>query len=168
MKLKPSMRRPNHGAFMGALGFAILLGFGGIFAAAIYTFVVGLAGAPGALLSAAAVKRSPDGAIPVWGLLLTVAGQLYAALVFVALVTNFVEAHLSGTTGIGKWVAWIVAFFVAVAPTVIALKDAARVEQRNVQHHATTLTAPLTAVGFFVFQFFPSLMNTGWGWVPRF
>lgn len=153
---------------MRTLGFALLLGFGGILAAAIYTFVIGLAGVPGALLSAAAAKRSPDGATPVWGLLLTVAGQLYASLVFVALVIHLVESRLSGVTGLGKWVAWSVAFFVAVAPPVIALKDAARAVRRNVQHTATTLTAPLTALGFLLFQFFPALMNAGWGWVPHF
>ena len=153
---------------MGMFGFALLLGFGGIFAAAIYTFVVGLAGAPGALLSAAAAKRSPNGANPLWGLYLTMAGQLYASLVFVALVIHFVEPRLRGATGLGKWVVWGVAFLVAVAPPAIALKDAAHADRRNVQHTATTFTAPLTVLGFFLFQFFPALMGVGWGWVPHF
>jgi len=153
---------------MREIGFAILFGFGGIFAAAVYTFVIGFAGAPGALLSSAAVKRSRDGITPVWGLFLTLAGQLYASLVFVTLVIHFVEARLSSAIGMGKWVAWSVAFFVAVAPSAIALKDAVRAERRNVQHSATTLTAPLTAIGFFLFKLFPVIMNAGWGWVPMF
>jgi hypothetical protein len=152
---------------MRLLLFTLLFGFGGILVAAIYTFVIGLAGAPGALLSAAA-KRSPDGVTPIWGLLLTVAGQLYASLIFVTLVINFVEPRLHGVTGFGKWVVRCVAFFVAVAPPAFALKDAARAERRSVQHVATTLTAPLTALGFFLFEFFPAVMNTGWGWIPDF
>lgn len=153
---------------MRSLGLALILGVGGLLAAAIYTFVIGLAGAPGAMLSAAAAKRSPDEITPVWGLVLTVAGQLYASLLFVTLIINFVEARLSGTTGFGKWVVWVVAFIVAVAPTGMALKDAARAERRNVQHHAITLTVPLTVIGFFVFCFFPAVMNAGWGWIPHF
>jgi hypothetical protein len=151
---------------MREMGFALLFGFGGIIAAVFYTFVLGFAGMPGALLSIAAAKRSSDGITPLWGLFLTVAGQLYASMVFVTLVIHFVEARLSSATGFGKWIVWIIAFFVAVAPASIALKDAARAERRNVQHHATTLTAPLTVLGFFLFKLFPALMNAGWGWIP--
>lgn len=153
---------------MREIGFALLFGFGGIFAAAVYTFVIGFAGVPGALLSSAAAKRSRDGITPVWGMFLTVAGQLYASLVFVTLVIHFVESRLSGAAGLGKWVAWCVVFFVAFAPSAIALKDATRAERRNVQHSAMTFTAPLTAIGFFLFKLFPPIMNAGWGWVPRF
>ena len=153
---------------MRTLGFALLLGFVGIFVAAIYTFIIGLAGAPGSLLSDAAAKRSPDGVTPIWGLFLTIAGQLYASLAFVALVIHFVEAHLRGATEPGKWIIWGIAFFVANAPPIIALKDAAKAERRNIQHSAITFTAPLTAVGFFLFLFFPTIMNAGWGWVPKF
>ncbi len=153
---------------MGTFVFALLLGVGGIFVAIFYTFIIGLAGAPGALLSVSAAKRSPNGVTPMWGLFLTVAGQLYTSLVFVAFVINFVEAHLIGARGTGKWVAWVVAFFVAVAPPAIALKDAAHAERRNVQHIAMTLTAPLTLLGVFLFRFFPAVMNVGWGWVPHF
>ena len=145
---------------MRSLGFALLLGLGGILVAAIYTFVIGLAGSPGAMLSAAAAKRSPEGITPSWGFFLTLVGQLYASLVFVALVIQFVEAHLTGITGFGRWAVWIVAFFIAVAPAGIALKDAARVQRRNVQHYAMTLTVPLTVIGFFVFRFFPAVMSS--------
>ena len=153
---------------MREIGFAVLFGFGGVLVAAFYTFVIGFAGIPGAFLSTAAAKRSSDGITPVWGVFLTVAGQLYASLVYVTLVIHFVEARLSSAVGLGKWIAWGVAFFVAVAPAMFALKDAARVERRNVQHSATTFTAPLTVIGFFLFRLVPAIMNTGWGWVPRF
>ena len=151
---------------MRVIGFTLLFGFGGIIAAVFYTFVIGFAGVPGALLSSAAAKRSGDRVTPVWGLFLTMAGQLYASMVFVTLVIHFVEAHLSSATGFGKWIVWIIAFFVAVAPPAIALRDAARAERRNVQHVAMTFTAPLTALGFFLFKFFPVFMDAGWGWIP--
>lgn len=152
---------------MRVIGFTLLFGFGGFIAAVFYTFVIGFAGTPGALLSIAAAKRSSEGVTPIWGLLLTVAGQLYASMVFVTLVIHFVEARLSSATGFGKWIVWIIAFFVAVTPPAIALKDAARAERRNVQHYAIVFTAPLTTLGFFLFKFFPVLMEAGWGWIPE-
>ena len=153
---------------MGPLVFAVLLGFGGILGAVFYTFIVGFAGAPGTMLSAAAAKRSPDDITPVWGLFLTVAGQLYTSLVFVTLVIYIVEPRLIETTGLGKWLVWVVAFLVAIAPPVIAVRDAVRAERRNVQHYAIILTTPLTAIGFFLFRLVPAVMNAGWGWVPQF
>ncbi len=56
--------------------------------------------------------------------------------------------------------------FGGIFAAAIALK--ARTKRRNIQHHATTLTVPLTALGFFLFKFFPAIMNAGWGWVPQF
>jgi hypothetical protein len=153
---------------MQGIGFAIVFGLGGLIVAVLYTFAIGLAGAPGALLSSAAARRSSEGATPLWGLLLTVGGQLYVSMAFVTLVIHFVGSRLSGTTGPGRSVAWIVAFFVAVAPPVMALRDAARARVRNVQHIAMAFTAPLTIIGFFLLKFFPAIMNTGWGWVPQF
>jgi len=152
---------------MREIGLAVLLGAGGVFVASFYTFVIGFAGIPGAFLSSAATKRSREETTPVWGLLLTVGGQLYASMVFVALVIHFVAAHLNDSTGPGKWAVWFVAFFVSIAPPAIALKDAARAQPRNIQHIATTFTAPLTAIGFFLFLVFPAIMNMGWGWVPK-
>ncbi len=153
---------------METLKFALLFGTLGFFVAVIYTFVIGFAGLPGAILSAGATNRSPDGITPIWGLLLTMAGQLYASLCLVALSIHVVEAHFRGTTVLGKWVVWSVAFFVSIAPVIMALKDAVHAERRNVQHSAMTLTAPLTVLGFFLFLFFPTIMNAGWGWIPQF
>jgi hypothetical protein len=153
---------------MREIGFALILGFGGVVAAVFWTYIIGFAGIPGTLLSSAAARRSTHGITPLWGLFLTVAGQLYVSLVFVAIVIHFVDTRLSGAAGFGKWVAWAVAFCVAVAPPAMALRDATRAERRNVQHSATTFTAPLTAIGFFLFKLLPAIMNAGWGWVPQF
>lgn len=153
---------------MGSIGYAVLLAFVGTLGAAMWTFVVGLAGAPGALLTATAMQRSGATKIPTWGLLATVAGQLYVSLAFTAFVVQTTAAALQNSEGIGKWIAWLVTFFVASAPAFIALKDSARSGMRTVQHGATTLTAPLTAIGFFVFVFAPGVLEAGWGWVPHF
>jgi hypothetical protein len=152
---------------MGAIGYAILLAFGGTLAAAIWTFVVGFGGAPGAILTAAAMRRTGATSIPTWGLLLTVAGQLYVSLAFTAFVMQTTTSLLGDSAGLGKWLAWVVTFCVASLPPFIALKDAARAEIKNVQHGATTLTAPLAVIGFFVFLLVPSIRDAAWGWVPH-
>lgn len=153
---------------MSAVGYAILLAFGGALLAAVFTFAIGLAGAPGGVLTTAAMRRTGSATIPTWGLLLTVAGQLYASLVFTAFIVQTSSNRLQGMTGLGSWLAWIVTLFVATAPPFIALRDAARTEVKSVQHGATTLTAPLAVVGFFIFVFAPSVLQAGWGWVPHF
>jgi hypothetical protein len=152
---------------MAAFGYAILLAMIGTLTGALWTFAVGLGGAPGAMLTELALQRKGNRLIPTWGLVLTVLGQAYVALAFVAFVLQTSQSRLAGQSGFGVWVAWIITFFVATAPATIALKDAAR-EQRNVQHGATVFTVPLVTLGFFVFLFAPTIMHAGWGWVPHF
>ncbi len=153
---------------MNAIGFAILLGLGGTLVDALWTFAVGLGGTPGAMLTGLAMQRRQTNLVPTWGLLLTVAGQLYVALCFTAFVVFLTRHHIAGQSGFGTWIAWTVAFLVASVPSMAALKDAAQAEVRKVQHGATTFTAPLATIGFFVFAFSPDTMNPLWVWVPRF
>ena len=163
---------------VGLIGVAILLAFVGILVAALYAmFVLGFAGMPGALLAEAVSQRSQNPRIPVLGLLLTVLGRAYASLAFVVFIVQSVRSLVGNTTGIGKWIIWIVAFCVAVAPSWMALKDSTAKWKENfeglsagkiVPYYAATFTAPLTIVDFFIFVFFPSLISWGWGWIPHF
>lgn len=151
---------------MAAFAYAILLAILGTLVAALWTFAVGLGGAPGGMLTELALRRQEERLIPTWGLVLTVLGQTYVALAFVAFTLQTTQSRLAGQSGFGVQVAWLVTFFVAIAPATIALRDAAR-ERRKVQHGATVFTAPLVALGFFVFLFAPNVMHAGWGWVPH-
>ena len=153
---------------MGAIGDIIFLALGGTLLAALFTFVLGFAGAPGAFLTALAMRRTGSQVTPLWGLLLTVAGQLYASLAFVAFIIQTTSSRLAGVAGFGTWIAWTVTFLVACAPALIALKDAARADVKTVQHDATAFTAPLTALGFLVFVLAPGVLRAGWGWIPHF
>jgi hypothetical protein len=162
----------------GLIGVAILLAFVGTIIAALYAmFALGLAGAPGALLSEAISRKGEEPKIPLIGLLVTFIGQLYVSLAFVVFIVLSVRSVVGGTTGIGKWLLWLVAFYVSLAPVWMALKDATRKRQEGypemsigkiVPHYAMAFTAPLTGVGFFLFALFPSLTWWGWGWIPHF
>lgn len=146
--------------------FALCLAVGGFVAAALYMLVLGFAGAPGALAGAAMQARS--GRTPLWALFLTVAGQTYVSLAFAAAVIGTTRHHIGQATGLGKWLAWAVAFLVATSPAALAAKEGARTApgNRTLQHHAATLTTPLTAVGFFVFVAAPAALIL-WAWVPH-
>jgi hypothetical protein len=148
---------------VNAIGFALLLGVGGTFVGALWTFAVGIGGAPGL-----AMERRHTNLIPTWGLVLTVAGQLYVALCFVAFVVALTRHHLAGQSGFGTWVAWAAAWFVSSVTVWAALKDAAQAEVRNVQHGGAVFTALFAEIGFFPFVFAPGTMSPLWGWVPRF
>ena len=146
--------------------------------AAIWTYVVGVAGAPGALYTAYRqrgtdpVSVDPDGRevlkVPFDGLMLTAVGQLLAMLIFTVFVVESTRSMVDGISGAPKWFAWIVAWGVAGAPGWMASKDSAQAEPRTVQHFATPFSAPLSFVAFFLFVFWPQLAAWGFSWVPRF
>lgn len=153
---------------MRSVGFAILLGFGGAIVGALWTFAVGIGGMPGAMLTALGMKASNSEGIPVWGIILTAIGQLYVSLIFVVCVVLTAQNHIDAEPGVGNWVVWSVAFCVATVPSMAAFKDSLSEQSPTVQHGATPLSSLLSAVGFFVFVFAPSTIQTLWGWVPSF
>lgn len=151
-----------------SIGFAILLGMGGTIVGALWTFAVGIGGAPGAMLTAWYMGARKSESTPIWGLIFTVTGQLYVSLAFIACVVLTARNHLDTEVGFGKWIAWFVAFFVATVPAMAALKDSAQKSEPNVQHDASAFSSALSTIGFFVFVFRPSTVPALWGWVPTF
>ena len=163
---------------VGLVGVAILLAFVGLLVAALYAMcILGLAGVLGALVSETLSRKSEKPQVSILGLILTILGQTYASLAFVVFIVLSVRNWVGETTGFGKWIIWIVAFFVSVAPVKMALKDASAYWKENfegasagkiTQFYAITFTVPITIIGFFVFVFFPSVTSFGWGWIPHF
>ncbi|GIW52803.1 MAG: hypothetical protein KatS3mg081_2158 [Gemmatimonadales bacterium] len=158
---------------VGLIGMAILLAFAGTLVAALYAmFVLGLAGMPGAFLTEALSRNGEKRTISTLGLLLTILGQVYASLAFVALIVQSVRSWIGNTTGIGKWILWIVAFCVAVAPAWMALKDSnAKWKEKFeglspgkiVPYYAATFTAPITIIGFLAFALISACYLMGLG-----
>ena len=150
---------------MPGLGYALVVGLPGTFTAVAWSLVLGLAGKPGGLLSAALTAL---GARPLawFGLVVSLAAQLYVALIFTVLVIRSASHHLAGVHGAGKWIAWPVAFVVASVPPLVGVLDWGRDPGKAVQHRAIKITAPLTALGFFLFLVRPDLMRLAWDWVP--
>jgi hypothetical protein len=159
------------------IGISILLAFIGMLVAALYVFVIGFSGLLGSLTSEYFARNSEKPAVSILGLILSILGQTYASLAFVALIIQSVASWVGDSSGFGKWVLWIVGFAIAIAPSQIALKDATAQwrdgfrEQsvgRTTSCYATTFVAPITIIGFLLFIFFPNLLSMGWGWIPHF
>jgi hypothetical protein len=151
------------------IGHVILIGFGGTILAAIWTFLVGFGGAPGAML---AHKLSPDenwhdgsGNLSIAGLALCVIGQSYVALAFCAVAVGFTTDLLAKRPDLIRWIVWTLVFFISTLPTSFAAKDAANKPEKKTQDVATTFTFAIAAIGFWAFFFFPSLMGP-WRWIP--
>jgi len=150
---------------MPGLGYALVVGLPGTFTAVAWSLVLGLAGKPGSLVSA---MLSALGARPLaWlGVVVSLAAQLYVALIFTVLVIRSASHHLAGVHGAGTWIAWPVAFLVALVPPLVGVLDWGRDPGKAVQHRAIKITAPLSALGFFLFLIRPDLMRLAWNWVP--
>jgi hypothetical protein len=149
------------------LGYALVVALPGTFFGVIWSLVVRRAGWPGALLSRAllAARVRP---LVVFGLLVSVAGQLYTALVFTALLVQATRHHMAGIQGVGRWLSWTVAFLVSLVPSLVGVFDWGRDPTRVVQHRGAKIVVPLLAAGFALFLLRPDLMQLGWGWVPVF
>ena len=148
------------------IGSAILFAIVGTVVGALWTFVIGLAGAPGAFIARLRGDEWHGGRQSWFGLLLCLLGQSYASLAFVAMTIGYLTNLLSDRPELIDGVLWIVCFFVALLPSTAALKDAASKPTKRAQDVATTFTVPLTLIGFFVFAFYQPAMRTGWGWLP--
>jgi hypothetical protein len=150
---------------MPGLGYALVVGLPGTFTAVVWSLLVGLAGKPGGLLSAALTSL---GARPLaWlGVVVGLVAQLYVALIFTVLVLRSATHHLANVHGPGRWIAWPVAFLVASVPSVVGVLDWGRDPARAVQHRAVKITAPLATLGSIAFLIRPALMRLAWDWVP--
>jgi hypothetical protein len=150
---------------MPGLGFALVVALPGTFTAVAWSLVLGLAGRPGGLLSAALTGL---GARPLaWlGVVVSLVAQLYVALIFTVLVLRSASHHLGAVHGPGRWIAWPIAFVVASVPSLVGVLDWGRDPRKAVQHRAIKITAPLATLGSIAFLVRPGLMRLAWDWVP--
>jgi len=148
------------------IGYTLVVAIPGMFGAAFWTLLLRLSGAPGELL-AKGFRWARIPAAPALGYLLSLAGQLYVALCFTALLILASQHHLAGVYGVTYWVGWTVTFFVATAPPLIAAFDWARQPRLAVQHVSVWVTWPLTMIGYTLFMRRPEAMQLAWSWVPK-
>ena len=150
---------------MRGIGYTLIVALPGTFAAAAWTLALRVAAAPGALLARPRIRVVSSG-LRILGVLLSIGGQLYVALVFAAFILRSATHHLHGVSGWGRYLPWTVCFLVATAPPLIAMLDWGRQPERATQYTAARITWPLTVLGAGLFILHPSIMRLAWAWVP--
>jgi hypothetical protein len=147
------------------LGYIFVVALPGTFTAAFWSFVLRLAGLAGELVGRLA-KAGGNTVLGAIGLLLAVAGQLYAALIFSAFILRSSANHLHGTHPWIYWLGWTVSGVVATAPPLIAALDWARQPTKATACTAARITWVLTILGAILFIKRPGVLLWAWGWVP--
>lgn len=151
---------------MRGLAYLFVVALPGSIAAAVWTLALRLAGSPGSQLARISILGGSSG-FRVLGLLLSVIGQLYAALAFTALIVRSTAHHTPDMATWARWLTWGVSLVVATAPPLIAALDWARQPSKATQCLAARITWPLTIVGALLFALYPAALRLGWAWVPR-
>lgn len=153
---------------LATLALSALFLFGGTMAAALCTFLIGIAGAPGALLT----PKDEDwhggtGAVSYLALAVCAIGQSYIALGFSAFVISFISNKLLvDRPDLIRWILWSVAFVVCLEPSLFGARDAMHRQEKRTQDVAISLTVLIAFIGFGVLFAFPQVAKFGWGWVP--
>jgi hypothetical protein len=158
---------------MREIGLAVGLGFLGSFAASILTFVLAFAGLPGSKLAHGRNGHAASNARQMLGFFAAFIPQSYIALCWVVLIVSLARSWTAAARGPGKWLVWVVAFWVATAPADYGVWSGAEWKRRLVTGQAIMLsafrwTAAVATIAFFTFQFAPTTRTLAWGWVPQF
>lgn len=145
------------------IGFLILFA---VIANFLVVFALNIAGLPGVAVAGKPGIRSKPQFI--FGSIICALGQSFVYLAYTAFIVNWTALAISYQKV--SVIAWPVAFLTVILPLwfnlIRARLEAREQEQANAQVEALHLTVILALVGFFVFAFFPAVMQWFYGWVP--
>lgn len=158
-----------------------LLQIAGLIAAMIFgsfmgTIITNLGGLPGALIALNANwETRRQSARWIVGFIVTLVGQSYVALAWVALVVSVIRLFIADPD-VWSGPIWFVGFFTAISVAAGANRQAVQEQQlgdeiaentrKGVQYQALPGAGIISFVGFFVFVFFPNVMSQMFGWLP--
>jgi hypothetical protein len=149
-----------------SFGFAVLMALVGTAVAALWTWVMGLAGAPGGRLSILGMRHSRGGLV-LLGAVLTLLAQTYLALAFTGAVARWVSGHQGFHPLRPVWPLWLVGWYLGSAPALFAARDRAKAMAHHVRPRLATATLYVAVVAFWLFVRWPGLFERGWSWVPE-
>lgn len=146
-----------------SLGIMIAAMTIGSFAIAIIILVMGLAGAPGALLYELGRKNNSSFLI-ILGLLLAGVGQAFIICAYTVFVVSIMRFYLEGHPNIPSWPLWIAAFFQSMAAPSHALKD--RSAENTAQYMTLGCVGFAALIVFAFLVFVPESVKSIYFWVP--
>ena len=137
----------------------------GLIAVGIVMFVMGFAGAPGAMLFAAG-QKARSALLRVCGLILAALGQSYVVGAYAVFVVGLLRWFSTGRPDVPTWPLWIAAFFHSGAVPFYGMKE--RPEEPTAQHLTLGIVELAATVVFFIVAFAPGALKSIYGWVPLF
>ena len=148
-----------------SLGFASLLGILGTFAAALWSAVVALGGAPGSALAVAGTRYAKPRLVTL-GSVFSFLLEAYLLLAFGGWVTRFVRGFLEPRPLLPAWPLWLVGWYLATAPVLFSGRDAPGPQARDERDTAFALALLLAALGYWLFVRWPGVLEAAWPWLP--
>ena len=154
---------------MGTILFIVVLLIIGFLAKLVVPILMGLGGAPGALIGGSSTYV--DGK-KIFGMVISALGQTTIVLLYEVMLIGYIRKAIVQPNVIG-WILWIVGFFVAIGPvrsaigdSVMTEKDDPLITRRNVQHTAISITFYASVVIYIIFAIFPLLSINYFSWLP--
>jgi len=135
----------------------------GLMVIAIVMVIMGLAGAPGALIFEAG-KKTKNVLLSVLGFVLSALGQSYVVGAYAVFVVSLLRWFSEARPNIPTWPLWIAAFFHSLAAPEYAKRE--RAKEPTAQHYSLGIVVLLSIVFFFIMVFAPNTLNPIYGWVP--
>ena len=151
---------------MASVGWALLILLVGYLAGAVCVFIVGFAGAPGAVLSHAG-QKSGNRFLSGLGFAICAAGQAYVVVGYAALVISQARS-LVAERDLSSWIILGAAAMVASVPAVLVGKDslqARREGNATAQHRSADLTMWASSLGIIALLISPTVARP-WAWIP--
>jgi|GEM_PF-1362712 len=137
----------------------------GLIGIAVAILVMGLAGAPGALIFDTG-RTAGNRSLLRLGLVLAAVGQSYEAGAYAVFVVAVLRAFSVANPEVPTWPLWIAAFFHSDAGVVYAMKE--RPEQPTAQHYSLPFVSLASFVIFLLAVLVPSWLAPFYQWVPNF
>jgi hypothetical protein len=147
------------------LGLAALVGILGTFVAVAWTYLLKVAGLPGAAIVRAGTRYGKTWVVRS-GIALTFLIDAFLVLTFAALVVRTIQAALASRPGLSPWPLWIVGWYLATAPVLFGGKHLPGAAARDASDTAFALALPMVGLAYWAFVRWPEVMDWGWSWVP--
>jgi len=148
-----------------SLGVAALFGILGTLAAVVLTYLLKLAGMPGAAITRSGTRHE-SAALVRSGVALTFLIDAFLVLTFAALVVRAIVALLESRGILVPWPLWIAGWYVATAPVLFGGKHLPGAAARDASDIAFALALPMVGLAYWAFVKWPAVMDWGWSWVP--
>ncbi|NQT35110.1 hypothetical protein HQ587_07970 [bacterium] len=134
-------------------------------AIAIVMAIMGLAGAPGAIIFQAGIKTKRV-LFLAFGFIFTALGQSYVVGAYSVFVVSLLRIFSATRPDVPTWPLWIAAFFHSVAAPTYGMKE--KPEEPTAQHSTLGIVSLAATIVFIISAFAPSVLVPVYGWIPFF